>query len=98
MSKKAHQKDIVSYRLTEEDAKWINFWYNNPGGVQGNVQIVRGNPVVAGERIPLLVVKVSGERVNGPVFPDGSAQLWVHDINEGNNNGEWSWGDKDDED
>ena len=98
MSKKLRQGDTVFYRITEADAKEINFWRVNPGGIQGNVQIARGNPLVAGERVPVMVVKVSGGLVNGQAALDGNDTVWVKNARAGDGEGEWSWGDKDDED
>ena len=98
MARKLKQGEVVHYRVTEMDAREINFWRNNPGGIQGNVQIAKGNPLVAGERVPLMVVKVSGDRINGQALLDGNDSVWVKSATEGDEPGQWSWGDKDDED
>jgi len=98
MSKKLRQGDVVHYRLTEADAKEVNFWREHPGGITGPVQLARGNPLVAGERVPCWIIKVSGDRINGQCLLDGNDSLWVKSATEGDEPGQWSWGDKDDED
>ena len=98
MSKKVRQGDIVHYRLTENDASFANVFYNAIGGTSGPVQIVRGDLVSPGERVPLMAVKVSGERLSGPAFLAGSQQVSVQNAKEGDEPGEWSWGKESDED
>jgi len=48
--------------------------------------------------VPLMVVKVSGDRINGQALLDGNDSVWVKSATEGDEPGQWSWGDKDDED
>ena len=87
---------IVHYILTEKDAREVNRrrvavtnderW---PPGAQAHV----GNPVHAGEHVPMIVcfIFVDDDLVNGQVFLDGSDSLWQSSVEEGTGLGTWHW-------
>lgn len=57
-----------------------------------------GNPVNAGDVIPLIIVRVFPDEygpgipgVNGRAILDGSDSLWVTSVKEGAEPGQWSW-------
>ncbi len=98
---------IVHYRLTQQDAAEISRRRTNsaairnmivshqwPAGAQAHI----GNPVYAGEEVPLVVVVVwpneFGERfhgINGQVLLDGNDSLWVTSVRDGTEPGTWHW-------
>jgi len=112
MSKKLRQGEIIHYRVTGEEAVTRNDRrlgmnlappgnHYEPGPGTGNFAIVQhrvGSPLSAGDRVPLIVVKVSGDRVNGQAILDGNDSLWVEGVTEGDEPGQWAWRDKDAED
>jgi len=99
MAKKLKQGAIVHYRLTAVEVQSVaNVRAQFGQNLAAPVQLARGNPLVVGQRVPLVVVAVSGERVNGQALLDGTDVVWVQSAKEGDEPGEWSWGDKDDED
>lgn len=68
---------IVKYKLTEEDAIKAN------GSGSGNL-------AAAGDYFPLLVTKDWGNgQLNGRVFVDGTAILWVTSASQGDELGQW---------
>lgn len=89
---------IVHYVLTEGDAAKMNARYDD---AQRNVDAMRadrpgfqahaGNHVVAGEAVPMIIVKVWPDSVNGQALLDGNDSLWVTSVHEGDGPGKWSW-------
>lgn len=90
----------VHYRLSEQDAERINKRRSdaethrtehceNSNGVVLHV----GNTVRAGDVFPLVITRVwaarEGGLVNGQVLLDGSDQLWVTSVIEGDIIGSW---------
>ena len=87
---------MVLYRLTEGDAKATNARradaLNNREkmreerpGFQAHV----GNKVGVGDRVPMIVTAVWDGDVNGQAFLDGNDSLWVVNVQEGDQPGQW---------
>ncbi len=80
---------IVHYMLTEQDATAINRRRADASTYQAadrhdGAQVHVGNPAVAGEVYPMMIVRVWGSEVdsmvNGKVFLDGNDELWVTSV------------------
>jgi len=95
---------IVYYRLTEVDAVQINRRRTTganiarrigAGGTENwcvNAQAHIGNETRVGQIFPMMVVRVgdaAAKMVSGQVFLDGTDVLWVQDIHQGSNVGQW---------
>lgn len=98
---------IVFYRLTQDDVDAIQRRRTNsaliakaleagnwPEGAQAHI----GNPVNAGEIVPLMVTQVWPNEygpdfhgINGQCLLDGNDSLWVTSIKEGEEPGTWHW-------
>jgi hypothetical protein len=62
----------------------IHAW---PQGAQAHI----GLPAFDGQELPMLITRVRVESINGQVFLEGNDVLWVVDIREGIQNGQWHW-------
>lgn len=98
---------IVHYKLTEDDAAKATRRRTDSTSIAERIKAGTwplgakahiGNPVNAGDVVPLIVVKVWPNEygpgipgVNGRAILDGSDSLWVTSIKEGNEAGQWSW-------
>lgn len=99
---------IVLYMLSESDAKAINRRradrlayqanpYNDPRIAKKptGFQVHAGNPVNAGDVLPMLIVKTWGNTpespVNGQVFLDGNDTLWVTSVTAGEGARRFAW-------
>lgn len=93
---------IVFYKLTQTDVEVINRRrVSNAGHAEGwpaGAQAHVGNPVFAGEEVPLIVTTVwpnehgpNFHGVNGQCILDGNDSLWVTSVKEGNEAGTWHW-------
>ncbi len=89
---------IVHYRLTESEVLDITRRRDHGRGsrsaskTKSGAMVHTGNPVVAGELVPLIITKAGPETlVNGQVTLDGNDSLWVTCASEGHNHGEWEW-------
>ena len=92
---------IVHYKLTEDDA--LKTYKRREDArskrvamseIRWGFQAHMGNPVDAGEIVPMIIVFVFDNPdagVNGQVFLDGSDSLWVTSVKEGEGEGEWFW-------
>ena len=88
---------MVLYRLTEDEALMTNKrredarqnrdkMREDRPGFQAHV----GYVVAEGDRLPMIVTQVSpGQDVNGQAFLDGNDSLWVQDVFEGEDPGQW---------
>lgn len=93
--------EVVTYRLTENDAIQINRRRTSgtkiaegiaagkwPLGAQAHI----GNEVKAGERYPMIIVHAwGGTYVNGQVMLDGNDTLWVTSVMLGDEPGNWQF-------
>ena len=87
---------MVLYRLTEDDALKTN---KRRADAQMNIEKMReerpgfqahvGGPVNGGVNVPMIVTDFSGHFVNGQVFLDGNDSLWVTEVEEGIQPGQW---------
>lgn len=92
----------VQYRLTAQDATAINRRRTTgaeirarmtmdppqwPAGAQAHI----GNPATAGDVVPLIIVSVRADVVNGQALLDGNDVLWITSAEEGSEPGMWSW-------
>lgn len=69
----------ISERITE--GKW-------PLGAQAHI----GNPVRAGQIVPMIITAVWSEScVNGKVILDGSDSYWVTSVLQGDQEFNWNW-------
>lgn len=91
----------VLYKLSESDAERINRRrgakpWSDPNWSHG-AQAHVGNPVSAGEVVPLVIVRVwpneydDAPGVNGQAILDGNDSLWVTSAREGSEPGTWHW-------
>lgn len=66
----AHQGEIVSYKLTQNQASAINH--------RRGLHPSSGNSVRPGDTVPVVVVRVWPEnRINGQAILDGEDNIWV---------------------
>ncbi len=88
---------MVLYRLTEDEAEATNIHREDArqtreeiGEPHSGFQAHVGNMVAEGDRVPMTVTQVlrNGE-VFGQAFLDGNDSLWVQDIAEGDDPGQW---------
>ena len=77
---------IVNYTLTNQDAREVHTLHP------------WGSPHQEGDVYPMLIVRVTepaetdvAATVNGRVFADANATLWVKDVVEGAGPGRWQW-------
>lgn len=93
---------FVIYTLTLKDAEEINRRRQHSRNhvaqhrtVSNGSQIHWGDDHKEGDQLPMLIVRVWGDRpgslVNGQVFLDGNDTYWVRSIAEGEANGEYRW-------
>jgi len=93
---------IVHYVLTGSDADAITrrrvFGAGHGDGWPNGAQAHVGNPVAAGEHVPMVVVVVwpnehgpDSDGINGQALLDGSDSLWVTSVKEGSEPGTWHW-------
>lgn len=91
--------EIVFYTLSTDDADQIsrrrttsnevaelikaNAW---PLGAQAHV----GTCVAPGDVVPMIVVAIGYNNINGQAFLDGADTLWVQGATEGNDRHQWS--------
>lgn len=93
---------LVLYRVTFGEAmqasrRRLGLDPHGPAWQRG-AQAHVGNPVQAGDALPMVVTRVWRDEfgpgrpgVNGQVFLDGSDSLWITDAREGGTEGCWSW-------
>ena len=93
---------IVHYKLTQDDAKFMN---KRREDAQKNIEKVRdesigyqlhvGNAVSEGDTVPMIVVSVVNDNesntVNGQAFLDGNDTLWITSAPKGEDNGQWNY-------
>lgn len=92
---------IVHYRLSDHDAARINerrvaaHEMKSTIYQAGGLQHCTGNRAEAGQRCPMMIVAVWGDRpdslVNGQVFLDGWDIHWATSVGCGAGPGTWSW-------
>lgn len=75
---------IVLYTLSENDARLIE-------DRRAISHIGHGNAPSEGDVVPMLVVRVWPDGVNGQAFLDGDDVLWVTSRPEGAGPGTWAW-------
>ncbi|KJL49528.1 hypothetical protein RS84_00241 [Microbacterium hydrocarbonoxydans] len=51
----------------------------------------RGNVPMPGDVVPLIVVRVWPDGVNGQAILDGNDSLWVTSARQGDADGQWAW-------
>lgn len=74
---------IVLYRLSADDAAWINVQRGAPS---------EGNLHAEGIELPFLIVRVWGDgSVNGQVILDSQRTFWATSRHQGTGPGTWSW-------
>jgi len=89
---------IVHYRITKEEANKMNArreegllnaekMRRTRPGFQAHI----GNFIEAGDIVPMIIVRVWTDSVNGHALLDGNDSLWVLTVKEGVDPGEWSW-------
>ena len=81
---------IVCYRLTKTQAEQINRnrtdgRWTGLKGAQPHI----GNPVYEGQILPMIIVRVWTDSVNGQCLLDGNDSEWVISVKEGNEPGQW---------
>lgn len=92
----------VIYKLSPADAGKINRRYIDAKehidahrARANGVQIHFGNPVLAGDEYPMVIVKVWGSEpdsaVNGKVLLDGNDDFWATSVQVGTAEGTWRW-------
>lgn len=97
---------IVLYMLTLKDAEQINRRRTTGESVRDRMNSLPqwptgamahiGTEVSVGMVFPMVIVRVppqegAGTRVNGKVLLDGTDELWVRDVIEGDHAGTWAW-------
>lgn len=76
---------IVHYGLTEDDCAVIR------GQRRMTSSGRSGNSTNPGEVVPMIIVKVWPNSVNGQALLDGNDSLWVTSVDEGVARGQWHW-------
>lgn len=51
----------------------------------------KGNAPMPGDVVPLIVVRVWPDGVNGQAILDGTDTLWVTSASQGDDEGQWDW-------
>lgn len=92
---------IVHYKLTKRDAVEINRRRTTPVSIKERQHVLAwpagaqahiGNEVGEGETVAMVIVNVfESGLINGKCLLDGTDDLWVTSVEEGDENGEWSW-------
>lgn len=92
---------IVTYKLSEEDAKQINRRRTHGGSIAERIQEDKwpigaqahiGNTVSEGDKVPMIITAVHGDDlVNGQAILDGTDNFWVLSATKGDENREWNW-------
>jgi len=75
---------IVLYKLSANDADTIN--HRRAISHRG-----KGNVTRAGDVVPLIVVRVWPDGVNGQAILDGDDAHWVTSARQGDAEGQWAW-------
>lgn len=75
---------IVLYTLSENDARLIEHR-------RAISRIGHGNSPREGDRVPMIVVRVWPDGVNGQAILDGDDSLWLTSRAEGDGPGTWAW-------
>lgn len=75
---------IAHYTLTEEDVRRLDN--------DRIATLAYGNLPHAGDTVPVVVVALGEDRtINGQAFLDGNDRLWVANVTEGDEPGQWHY-------
>ncbi|TLF34002.1 hypothetical protein FE256_02240 [Microbacterium sp. 5K110] len=87
---------IVLYTLSEADVHAINRRRSDAtasgvGGTHSGAQVHVGNEARVGDVVPVVVVRVWPDGINGQALLDGNDTLWLTSRREGTEPGTWAW-------
>lgn len=88
--------NIVAYKLTASNAAQVNALRQDAVDYRASIYrtgyvVYEGEPVVEGQRLPLVVVIEADDKVSGQVLLPGSDVLYVQDIELGDANGQYDF-------